>query len=72
MSVSVSVGSNRSEAKVIRSVFLSQHEYMSNNGDAGEVVVTSVEYTEGHETMDENQISDVGITTGHGTFVTHR
>ena len=45
---------------------------MSNNGDTGGVVVTSVEHTEGHETMDEKQISDVGITTGHGTFVTHR
>ena len=72
MSVSVSVGSNRSEVKADRSVFLSQHEYMSNNGDTEEVVVTSVEYTEGHETMDENQISDVGITTGHGTFGVHR
>jgi hypothetical protein len=30
-----------------------------------------VERVEGHESMDEEQISDEGITTGHGTFVAH-
>jgi hypothetical protein len=44
---------------------------MSINGGAGRPVVTSAEHTEGHGTMDEEQISDVSITTGHGTFVTH-
>ena len=44
---------------------------MTNNGDGGGSVVTSTEHTEDHETMDEDQISDEGITSGHGNFVTH-
>jgi len=42
---------------------------MSNNGDTGGVVVTSVEHTEGHETMDEKQISDVGIRCWEEDFL---
>ncbi len=35
---------------------------MTSYGDTGGSVVTSTEHTEGHEVMDEDQISDVGIT----------
>jgi hypothetical protein len=44
---------------------------MVRNGGAGGTVVTSEEHAEGHEAMDEEQISDEGITrtfvvdTGH-------
>ena len=44
---------------------------MANNRGAGGAVVTSAERAEGHEAMDEEQISDAGITSGHGTFVAH-
>ena len=35
---------------------------MSSNGAAEE-------RAEGHETMDEDEIPDTGMTAGHGTFV---
>jgi hypothetical protein len=44
---------------------------MASNRGAGGAVVTSVERAEGHKAMDEEQISDAGITSGHGTFVAH-
>ena len=42
---------------------------MARNGAAGGAVVTSAERAEGHEAIHEDEIPDVGITEGHGTFV---
>ena len=47
----------------------SGNERMTRNETTGGTVVTSTEHTEGHEVMDLNQISDEGITTGHGTLL---
>ena len=41
---------------------------MARNGTAGPVV-TSAQRAEGHEAMHEDEIPDVGITAGPGTFV---
>jgi hypothetical protein len=69
---SVSVGSNRPEANhETKYFFFLRHERMTNNGATGRAVVTSTERVEGHEAMDEEQISDEGISSGHGTFVAH-
>jgi hypothetical protein len=51
--------------------FFFSGERMASNGAAGRAVVTSTERAEGHEAMDEEQISDEGISSGHGTFVAH-